>query len=266
MGKIALLADVLGYVEENLGNPIRTSDIAATCYCSRSTLEKMFRSINKIGIHDYILRRRMTLAAKWMLEAPEQTLLDIALQVGYGSHEAFSRAFYQVWHCKPSEYRKEKRYYELFPRILCPLEIGDEYMDTRRHVDISELYDLFRERSECFFICCDIKNLTEINELSRKAGDQAILETLNRMYAVSGKEDVVFRIGGDEFTILTDSTDSAYAAQLAGKLSGRNGEAFSFEGKQIPLNLHISTTKLEHTERYSELFVGLHHTIQEQKE
>ncbi len=97
-----------------------------------------------------------------------------------------SRAFYQVWHCKPSEYHKEKRYYELFPRILCPLEIGDEYMDTRRHVDISELYDLFRERSECFFICCNIKNLTEINELSRKARDQAILETLNQMYGVSG--------------------------------------------------------------------------------
>ncbi len=32
MGKIALLADVLGYVEENLGNPIRTSDIAAALY------------------------------------------------------------------------------------------------------------------------------------------------------------------------------------------------------------------------------------------
>ncbi len=66
-------------------------------------------------------------------------------------------------------------------------------------------------------MCCDIKSLVPINEISHKAGDLAILESMKRMSDAAGEDDYVFRIGGDEFALLTASTDAAYAKQIADK-------------------------------------------------
>lgn len=143
--------------------------------------------------------------------------------------------------------------------------IGDEYMDTRKHVDISELYDLFQKRSNCCFVCCDIKGLIPINNISHAAGDKAIIESFNRILAASGAKDVVFRIGGDEFALLTDSPDSSYAEQVAKNISERNGETFDFEGQKISLSLYTSVTRLENTKRYSDLFTNLHNIIRNSK-
>ncbi len=266
MSKIELLANALNFIEKNLNSNIKTSDIANACYCSKSTLEKLFRCINDISVRDYIIRRRMTKAAKIISDNPDLSLLEVALQFGYNSHESFTRAFEQVWNCKPSEYRKYARYFELFPRLICPIEYGDDYMNNRKHVDISELYDLFIERENCYFICCDIKSLVPINEISFKAGDLAIIESLNRMNDAAGPEDIVFRIGGDEFALLTNSTDASYAKEVTEKITAYNGKTFLYKHQEIPLKLQISILKLESENlRYSELFEKLHNSIKESK-
>jgi len=267
MNHIELLADALEYMENHLDEDLSTEDVARNCYCSKSTLEKLFRCINHITVHDYIVRRRMMKAARLMHEDPERSLLDIALQYGYSSNEAFTRAFKQVWNCKPSELRKQSRYSELFPRLRSPLEMGDPYMNERKPVDISELYDLFTERRNCYFVCCDIKHLVPINEISHKAGDLAILEEMNRMNAVAGPEDIVFRIGGDEFTLLTNSADIKYAENLCEQIRAFNGQPIVYEDREIPLILHVGIVKLEDKSvRYSELFTSLHTAILDSKD
>lgn len=266
LSQIELLTTALNYIENNLNNDIKTTDIAEACFCSKSTLEKMFRCINNISVRDYLIRRRMTKAAQMISTYPDKKLLDIALQFGYNSNESFTRAFEQIWNCKPSEYRKTPRYFELFPRLICPLEYGDEYMNQIKNVDISELYDLFIERNNCYFVCCDIKSLIPINEISRKAGDLAIIEALNRINNVAGIEDIVFRIGGDEFALLTNSEDSGYAQEIADKITAKNGDTFTYENQEIPLKLYVGILKLESNNlRYKELFEKLHTTIKDAK-
>lgn len=266
MGNVELLWSALEYIELHICEEIKTEDIAKDCFCSKSTLDKLFRCVNHISVRDYIIRRRMTLAAQRIAQQHEESILDIALDYGYSTHESFTRAFKTVWNCKPSEFRNRK-FTGLFPRIYPPFENGDEYMSGRRNVDISELYDLFKQRKDCYFICCDIKCLMPINEISHKAGDIAILESLNRMDRAANEEDIVFRIGGDEFCMLTNSEDIVYAESLAEKIRQYNGEAFDFEGKQIPLTLHVVITRLEGSNiRYNELFAKLHSAIQMCKE
>ncbi len=192
--------------------------------------------------------------------------LDIALRYGYSTNESFTRAFKQVWNCNPSEFRHNTRFSELFPKIEKPLENGDAYMKERRHVDITELYDLFVKRSDCYFVCCDVKKMLDINDISMKAGDLAIIETMRRMENASGEEDVIFRIGGDEFAILTNSTAISYAQELTAKLKQDNERTFSFEGKEIPLSLHTGITQFDKSPlRYNELFTELHQTIKDCK-
>ncbi len=261
-----LLADALEYVEYHIGDEIRTEDIAAACYCSKSKLEKLFRFVNGISVHDYLVRRRMMKAARMLKEQPDLPILEIALCYGYSTNESFTRAFRNVWNCNPSEFRQSGRFSELYPRLLTPVMKGDGYMNGRKRVDISELYDLFVKRKDCWFVCCDTRSLTSINEISHKAGDLALLGTMRRMCDAAGEEDVVFRIGGDEFVLLTDSENREYAEGIAEKLRSHEGECFAFEGRQIALGLRVGVTRFEGKRlKYDELFAGLHKVLEEVK-
>lgn len=264
MKNLELLAKALEYMEEHLQEELRTEEVAGACFCSKSTLEKLFRYVNHLSVREYLIRRRMTLAARELWENPEEGIMDVALEYGYNSHEAFARAFRQIWNCKPSEFRERHRCSELFPRLRMCLEEGD-FM-SKKQVDISELYDLFCSRRECWFVCCDIVHMVSINNIACKAGDLAILEAFRRMEEAAGSEDVIFRIGGDEFAILTASQDRGYAEKVAQQISSRNGQCFVHEGREIPLSLYADVTRYQgSTLRYSELFGQLHMAIKEIK-
>lgn len=266
MEHLELLAKALEYIEQHITEEIHTEDIASACYCSRSSLEKIFRFVNRISVRDYLIRRRMTKAAKTLVENPELSVLDVALMYGYSSNEAFTRAFRQIWYMLPSEYRENSRTTVLFPRVELPGEKGVTIMKSGRLFEISELYDLFQSRKNCWFVCADIQSLIPINEISHKAGDIAILESLKRMEDAAGEEDIVFRIGGDEFVMLTNSEDENYAAGICKTVLSHNGETFDFEDKKIPLALYGSIVKLgDKARRYDELFSGLIGTIMENK-
>lgn len=266
MSNIELLAGALEYMESHLGDDIKTEDVARACYCSKSTLEKLFWCVNGITIRQYLVKRRMTRAAKLLVEQPEKGILEIALECGYGTNESFTRAFKQVWNRKPSEFRGNDRYLELFPRLREPWKNGDAYMREHRNVDISELYDLFVNRKDCYFICCDIKYMIHFNDISYKVGDLAILTSMERMQAAAGEDDIVFRIGGDEFALLTASTDITYAREVAAKIEAENEKPIVYEGREVPLALYVAITKLGGSNvRYHELFTKLHTAIQDSK-
>lgn len=239
--KLELLTTALSYLEDNLTEKITTDDVAKACYCSKSTLEKLFRCVSHISVHDYIIRRRMMKAAKMLYSHREISILDVAVLYGYTSNEAFTRAFKQVWNCTPSEFRNTTRYSELFPRLVFDLDKGEQIM---KKVDISELYDLLLERTGCHYIIGDIVGLIPINEISRAAGDLALIEAMNRLNSVAGENDVVFRIGPDEFVLLTDSKDMEHVQKLASEIESKNGDTFAYEEKDIPLSLYVLVSTL----------------------
>lgn len=260
MDKLEILSNALAYIEENLSKDIKTENIANECFCSKSTLEKIFRCINNISVHDYIIRRRMTVAAKALLKNPGINLLELALECGYSTNESFTRAFKGIWNCNPSEFSNKYKFSGLFPRFLPPDKTGGVNMKIK--YDISELYDLFCQRRQCYFVCCDIKSLIPINEISNKAGDLAIIESMNRMNKAAGENDIVFRIGGDEFVMLTDSTDATYANEICEKIRAFNGETFDYDGQAIPLNLYVANAVYKGSNmKYSELFGQLQDAI-----
>lgn len=243
MNKMELLTTALEYMESHLSADIKTEDVAQACYCSKAALEKLFRNLNHMSVHDYVIRRRMTLAARKLAETPEVNVLDVALTYGYSTNESFSRAFKKVWDCNPSEFRENPSHFTLFPRLHTPMQRAGENF-TRKNVDISELYELFQNRRNCYFVCCDIERLLPINSIAHKAGDMAILEALHRMEQEAGEEDVVFRIGGDEFTLLTNNEESEYAERIADRIRAYNGTPIVYNGMEIPVALHIAVTKL----------------------
>lgn len=214
-----------------------------------------------------MIRRRMSKAAKDIVAFPDVSFLDFAFKYGYSSNEAFTRAFKNVWHVTPSEYRKKPVRFELFPALKLESELmEDEKMKSKKKIDISELYDCIKERRNCYFVGVDIKCLIPVNEISYEAGDIAILTALNRLEMASGADDIVFRVGGDEFVALTDSEDREYAEKIVSEILSHNGETFRYGEMDIPLTLHATSYKIEaKTIRYAELFSEMQYQIDRAK-
>ena len=94
----------------------------------------------------------------------------------------------------------------------------------------------------------------------------AIITAMKRMEQAAGNEDVVFRIGGDEFMILTNSMDEGYAKSICEEIISHNEEPISWEGKEIPLTMYVKIVRYDGgtTLRYSEFFTMLQNELSEE--
>lgn len=76
------------------------------CYCSTK-----FHEYVGVSFKEYILKRQLSMAAM-ALQKTKYRIIDIAMQYGFSSHEAFTRAFVRVYGYTPFQYRK------LLPTIM----------------------------------------------------------------------------------------------------------------------------------------------------
>lgn len=66
---------------------------------------RKFKEISGMQFRDYLRLRRLAFALKEVRDS-EKSILDIAFDYGFSSHEAFTRAFKGTYGLTPSEYRK----------------------------------------------------------------------------------------------------------------------------------------------------------------
>lgn len=98
------------------GVPVDIAAMARVALTSEHHLRRMFSALAGMPIGEYARRRRMTLAAADVLEQ-SSTLLDVAVRHGYGSTEAFTRAFRAVHDVSPGEARRDRPALVSQPRI-----------------------------------------------------------------------------------------------------------------------------------------------------
>ena len=79
-------------IERSLHDDLGLEDIARRCEVSRFHLAHAFGQTVGLSVIDYYRGRRLSEAAR-VLAGGAQDILSLALESGYASHEAFSRAF-----------------------------------------------------------------------------------------------------------------------------------------------------------------------------
>ncbi len=265
MKNFCILTDAINYIEDNLCNDFRLEDVADACYSSLSGLKKLFRYAFHHGLYEYISKRRMTHAAHDLLNT-DQSVTEIALRYQYNSPEVFTRAFSKLWGSTPTAFKKQWKFSGIFPRIQFEYD-GGEIM-SRKNVDLSELYDLLKSRTDSFVLCFDMIGLKLINDsYGHEAGDKAILECLRRIDSLSDDNCILFRIGGDEFALVTDLQDTPAVELLAKKILARNGEPVFHNNVEIPISMRIGCTKIAGSNiRYSNLYADLYRAIADVKD
>ena len=96
---------IIWLIESRLGENPRLDDIAAETGFSRFYISRLFADETGMPFAAYVRGRRLSEAAKELLGgAPD--ILSVALGAGYGSHEAFTRAFRDQFGISPEEMRQ----------------------------------------------------------------------------------------------------------------------------------------------------------------
>ncbi|WP_405114068.1 AraC family transcriptional regulator [Micromonospora sp. NBC_01405] len=110
------LNEAMTYVERHLDQRIEVAEMARIAVTSEYHFRRMFSALAGMPLSEYVRRRRLTVAAAEVL-AGESTLLDVAVRYGYGSAEAFGRAFQAVHGVGPGEARRTGAVLRSQPRV-----------------------------------------------------------------------------------------------------------------------------------------------------
>ena len=132
---ISALNRIVDLVEAGLGTGAGSElDLDAVARDVGSTgyhLRRMFSSLAGMPLSEYVRRRRMTVAAGDVVRGGSD-LLTIAVRYGYGSSEAFGRAFRAVHGAGPGEVRRDGGPLRTQPQLRFRLTVeGSSPMDTR---------------------------------------------------------------------------------------------------------------------------------------
>lgn len=127
---IAELNRLVDYVDEHLTEQIDILHLSSRLGTTEYHLRRMFSSLAGMPLSEYIRRRRMTVAAGAVLG--DEDLLDIAVRFGYGSTEAFGRAFRAVHGVSLGDVRRNGAPLRSQPHLRFRLTVeGITPMDTR---------------------------------------------------------------------------------------------------------------------------------------
>ena len=104
---LSLFNQLVEQIEKNLGDEINALAIAGEFGLSPWHFQRLFKSLVGDSLGAYIRGRRLTRAAQLLTET-DKGILDIAVDLAYNSHEAFSRAFKTQYTITPKEMRAQK--------------------------------------------------------------------------------------------------------------------------------------------------------------
>jgi AraC family transcriptional regulator len=117
----------LWFVESHFGDEITLDDIASVAGVSRFHVTRAFGEATGRSVMRYLRGRRLTQAARALANGARD-ILALALDAGYGSHEAFTRAFRDQFGLTPEAVRAQGHLREI--QLLEPIKMEERVMDA----------------------------------------------------------------------------------------------------------------------------------------
>ncbi|MFZ5951493.1 MAG: AraC family transcriptional regulator [Candidatus Rifleibacteriota bacterium] len=116
------VAEALQFIEDNIRSDMELTAVAESAGCSLFYFHRIFAALTGDTLKEYIRKRRMTLAANELV-ASRRRIIEIAVDYGFASQEAFTRSFKQHFGLTPARFRKNGLCYEIrAPRDLAQLQ------------------------------------------------------------------------------------------------------------------------------------------------
>lgn len=101
---------VLTYIEQHLDDDLNVKTLSGVAYLSVYHFHRIFSAFTDMSLAKYVQYMRLRQAAYQLIFTKDISIVDIALKSGFGSHEAFCRAFKRHCGLSPSEFRKQPQW------------------------------------------------------------------------------------------------------------------------------------------------------------
>jgi AraC family transcriptional regulator len=96
------------FIQQHLDEDLSLDRLARLAHFSPYHFHRVFKGLVGEGISEYVRRLRLESAAV-ALKTSERSIIQVALDAGYGTHEAFTRAFRQLFGVSPTQFRAGQR-------------------------------------------------------------------------------------------------------------------------------------------------------------
>lgn len=184
---MSIVAEMLWILESRSREQLDLEELAMVTGRSKSYLSRLFPLITGHSVTGYLRARRLSDAARLLADgAPD--ILSVALEAGYSSHEAFTRAFREQFGVTPQSVRQRRSLEGL--KLVEPLR-----MDTRSTNPVTP--PRFENRPEMHFA-----GIAERHKMSMPAG---IPEQWRRFQPYIGNIDGV--IDGAAYGLVGEITE-----------------------------------------------------------
>lgn len=135
------LEKVIAFIGKHLDQKLTITQLSNIACFSKYHFHRLFTAYTGLSLQQYIRWLRLKRSAHQLIIDKDKTIIEIAINAGFESHEAFTRAFKQACGESPSEFRVQSSWsaWESLPYCL-PKQEGERIMNvTIKHIQTKRL-------------------------------------------------------------------------------------------------------------------------------
>lgn len=228
MNWIEIITKAIEFIEKNLqSSNLSAESIAQNINVSYGHFSRAFNTLTGFTVSEYIRNRRLSVAGH-LLKNTNKSVLDVALDVGYESPEAFSKAFKRFHNINPTDSKNSslKEFY--------PLQV------QLRLIQESPISPTIEVKGEVI-LCGDIQVVP---------GDDISTAVLWQVSEINGDLDTLYSFDGFEYIAGVYHNDSytikslcSYKSNNCVVIEPRTWAVFNCEG-DLPQSINQTWNKI----------------------
>jgi AraC family transcriptional regulator len=128
---------VLAHIEAHLDQDLSLERLSTVAAFSKFHFHRQFAALFGVSVHGYVQLVRLKRAVYQLAFRPDERIIDVALESGYESHEAFARAFKKAVGQTPSQFRSAPAWEPWHDRYEQSRIVRSQHMSaTHCHQDV----------------------------------------------------------------------------------------------------------------------------------
>lgn len=223
----------IDYIETHLAEKMTIETLAKIACLSPFYFQRLFKRLVQKPVMEYIRLRRMAKATELLLDK-EKRIIDVSLELGFSSHEQFSRVFKETFQITPSGYRQIPRALNRMtkPILLLNYTLIDEHVPL---VEEGIVLEIFRKKLEAPIFFSGYKMDMPagfVAGLGIDSGEDPLAELWNRLHR--RKKSIPGRSAEDiEIGVSFPSEKEGYFSYFAGTKVSRQSSSDSYQSWQM---------------------------------
>lgn len=236
------IQQTIEYIDEHLDEEINIDRLAKLASLSQFYYQRLFRRLVKKPVAEYVKLRRMAKATE-ALTQKDQRILDVALDLGFSSHEHFTRTFKDTFGMTPEEYRKNPMPLNCMtkPELSLPYTLVDEGVPL---VTDGIILEINRRQllQPIHFIGFEKKMpVGFVDGLGTESGVDP-LDTLWRDFHQKRVSELLLADDVEEIGVTHPCTDDGYFLYFAGAKAESSAIPTDFTSLELPVGEYIVCT------------------------